>query len=148
MPRRFTLAEAESLIPQVSRRLADAQALKADYGEAQRAIQSSMERIMVMGGVSVDRDAARPARERLEAAAGRLRESVERVQELGCVVKDLEMGLVDFPRLEAAEDTVDLDDDDDVHQADEPEEDACHEGADHVARALEGGQVLLDVADG
>ncbi len=99
MPRRFTLAEAQSLIPQVSRLLGDAQALKAEYGEAQRAIQSSMERIMVMGGVSVDRDAARQARDRLEATAGRLRESVERVQELGCVVKDLDMGLVDFPTL-------------------------------------------------
>ena len=49
MPRRFTVAEAQSLIPQVSRLLRDAVAQKAEYAEAQRAIQASMERIMAMG---------------------------------------------------------------------------------------------------
>ncbi|MBZ5585652.1 MAG: DUF2203 domain-containing protein [Acidobacteriia bacterium] len=99
MPRRFTVAEAQSLIPQVSRLLRDAVAQKAEYAEAQRAIQASMERIMAMGGMTVNRETARQARDRLEAAAGQLRESVERVQELGCLVKDLDMGLVDFPTL-------------------------------------------------
>ena len=68
MPRRFTVAEAQSLIPQVSRLLRDAVAQKAEYAEAQRAIQASMERIMAMGGMTVNRETARQARDRLEAA--------------------------------------------------------------------------------
>ncbi len=99
MPRRFTLAEAQSLVPQVSALLRQGLALKAEHAAAERAIHSSMERIMVMGGMIVDRETAREARSRLESATTKLRDAVERVQELGCVVKDLEIGLVDFPTL-------------------------------------------------
>ena len=99
MPKRFTLAEAQRLIPQVSRRLREAVALKTEYADAERAIHSSIERIMMMGGMVVDRKTARETRDHLEAASSRLRAAIEQVQELGCVVKDLDMGLVDFPTL-------------------------------------------------
>ncbi len=99
MPRRFTLAEAQGLVPQVSRLLREAVALKAEHAEAERAMRLSMERIMTMGGMIVDREAARDVRSRLDGAMSRLREALERVQKLGCVVKDLDIGLVDFPTL-------------------------------------------------
>jgi hypothetical protein len=52
-----------------------------------------------MGGMVVDRTEVREARERRDHAAGSLRQVLEEVQELGCVVKDLDIGLVDFPTL-------------------------------------------------
>jgi hypothetical protein len=97
MPRRFTLAEAQSLIPEVERMMGDAVRLKSEFEEAARALQSFTERLMLMGGVLVDRSRAAELRTARDEAAARLRSAIEQVQELGCVVKDLDMGLVDFP---------------------------------------------------
>ncbi len=97
MPRRFTLAEATSLIPRVKRLLEDAIALQADCEEAERAIRSSVERIMFMGGVTVDPESARRTKVRLTSNATRLKEIVEELEDIGCLVKDLETGLIDCP---------------------------------------------------
>ena len=97
MSKRFTLAEAQRLLPRVERLMRDALARKGEYERAERAIRSFTERVMMMGGMNVDRDQAREARQRRDTAAQNLREAIEQVQELGCVVKDLDTGLVDFP---------------------------------------------------
>src|ERR1700688_4088081 len=99
MSKRFTHAEAQSLIPQVGRMLRDAMAAKSEYEEAERAIQEFTERVMMMGGITVDRQRAIEARSRRDSAAAKLRGAIEEVQETGCVIKDLEIGLVDFPTL-------------------------------------------------
>jgi hypothetical protein len=49
--------------------------------------------------MTVDRDRALAARERRETAGRRLKAILEEVQTVGCVVKDLDIGLVDFPTL-------------------------------------------------
>jgi hypothetical protein len=52
-----------------------------------------------MGGVAVDRERAIQSRARRDAAASSLRDAVERVHEFGCLLKDLDIGLIDFPTL-------------------------------------------------
>ncbi|HXS94456.1 MAG TPA: DUF2203 domain-containing protein [Candidatus Limnocylindrales bacterium] len=99
MPKRFTLAEAQGLIPLVTRYVREAIQIKGEYEEAEAAIRNMTERVMLMGGVVVDRKRALEARTRRETAAARLRNSIEQIQGLGCVVKDLDIGLVDFPTL-------------------------------------------------
>jgi hypothetical protein len=99
MPKRFTLAQAQSLIPRVDRLLREAIALKSGYVQAERAFQSIGERIVLMGGMILDRDRFLQARSRRESEAERLRNAVEQLQDLGCLVKDLDTGLVDFPTL-------------------------------------------------
>lgn len=99
MSKRFTLAEAQRLIPRVDRLLRDAVAIKSEYDEAEAAIQSLTERVMMTGGMDVDRGVALDTRNRRDAAAGRLRATIQQVQEFGCVVKDLDTGLIDFPTL-------------------------------------------------
>jgi hypothetical protein len=47
----------------------------------------------------VDRDHAVDAKRRRDAVASKLRAVIEEVQDFGCVVKDLDTGLVDFPTL-------------------------------------------------
>lgn len=97
MPKRFTLAEAQSLIPAVDRLLRDAIAMKSEYQEAERALHAFQERIMLMGGLVLNLDRATEARSRRETSAACLRNAIEQVQEFGCVVKDLDTGLIDFP---------------------------------------------------
>jgi len=99
MARRFTLAEAQRLIPRLDRLLRDAILLKAKYEEAERTMRSFSERIMLMGGVVIDRDEAAKAKQRREDAAAHLRTAIEEIQEVGCLIKDLDIGLVDFPTL-------------------------------------------------
>src|SRR5471032_3348889 len=71
MPKRFTHAEAQSLIPQVGHLLTGAVAAKTEYQEAESAIQQFTERVMMMGGVTVDRDGS--ARSHRTGAGDRLR---------------------------------------------------------------------------
>ena len=99
MAQRFTLAEAQSLIPLLERLLGEAVTMKTEYDEADGILQSLGERVAMMGGVMVNRRRAIDARGRREVAAARLRRAMEQVQETGCVVKDLDIGLVDFPAM-------------------------------------------------
>ena len=97
MPKRFTLAEAQSLIPRLEQTMRDAVALKTEFDEAETEVRGFLERVTLMGGMMVDRARIRAARERRESLAQRLKAAIEQVQEFGCVVKDLDLGLVDFP---------------------------------------------------
>jgi hypothetical protein len=99
MPRRFTHAEAQRLLPEVGRLLREALDAKTEYQEAEQAIRDLSERVMLMGGIIVDRERSLNARARRDAAAAMLKGAVEAVQETGCLVKDLDIGLVDFPTL-------------------------------------------------
>jgi len=99
MPKRFTLAEAQSLLPAVDRLLRQVLDSKTAYEDAERTIQELNEHVMVMGGVVVDRRRALDNKARRDTAAAKLREAIEGVQETGCLIKDLDIGLVDFPTL-------------------------------------------------
>ena len=99
MPKRFTLSEAQALIPQVEGLLQDAIEAKSEYEEAEGEIQAFQQHVMMMGGVAVDRERVGGAKSRRDDAAGRLRAAVESVQEIGAQIKDLDSGLIDFPTL-------------------------------------------------
>ena len=99
MAKRFSLAEAQNLLPNVDGLLRKALESKSRYEEAERSVQSFSQRILLMGGLLVDRAPVIEARNRKEEAETALRQSVEEIQELGCLIKDLDTGLVDFPTL-------------------------------------------------
>lgn len=99
MSKRFTLAEAEGLLPQIGQFLREAVALKSEYQEAEQAVEGLVQRIMLAGGLVVNRERALEERGRRDRMGDRLKTLVERIQEKGCVIKDLDTGLVDFPTL-------------------------------------------------
>ena len=99
MAKRFTLAEAQSLVPRLEAAMRNAVTLKTEYEQAEAGVREFLERVTLMGGMMVDRERARTGRERRDGLAKRLKAAIEQVQELGCVVKDLDIGLVDFPTL-------------------------------------------------
>ncbi len=99
MPRRFTVEEAGRLLPQVGRLLQRAVALKAEFDEAEGEIQAFADRVSKSGGMVVDRERVFGSRSRREGAVQQLRDVIEEIQGFGCIIKDLDSGLLDFPSL-------------------------------------------------
>jgi hypothetical protein len=99
MSRRFTLREAEELLPSIDRLIRSAVTQKSEYQDAEEELQSISRRVMVSGGMMLDRDAVGLVRQRLNHAAESLKQLLSQIQETGCMVKDLDIGLIDFPTL-------------------------------------------------
>ena len=97
MSKRFTLREAQSLLPQVERLLQDAMRLKPEFDDASAAVSKMKERVHIMGGTLIDRNVALEIRQRRESSSKLLRQAVEEILEMGVQIKDIETGLVDFP---------------------------------------------------
>ena len=97
MPRFFTLQEAEQLLPRVESSIRDAISLKTEYQQAEAEWKGFAQRVTLLGGVLVDHSQLREQKANRELIASRLQEVLEKIQEYGCVVKDLDIGLIDFP---------------------------------------------------
>ncbi len=99
MSRRFTLYEAESMLPEVGELMRQAASLKGECQEAEQSLQALGQKVMLYGGIMVDRAKAKANRARRDETLERLKSVVESIQQTGCLVKDLDKGLVDFPTL-------------------------------------------------
>ena len=99
MPRFFTLEQAEKVLPDVDSALRRIMSLKAEYEVLQSEWQSFSERLVATGGMRVDRSRVMERKNSREEAALALKQAVDKVHEFGCVVKDLDIGLIDFPTL-------------------------------------------------
>jgi len=97
--KRFTLIEAERLLPEIEVLIREALSLKGDYQTVDQELQAFLQRVAMQGGMVVDRSIILDGRVRRDQTGERLREVVEKIQEHGCVLKDLDVGLVDFPTL-------------------------------------------------
>ena len=87
------------MLPQVRDWMREAVAMKSQYDEAERAVQSLSMRITMMGGIVVNREQAAEDIARRDTAGQRLRAVLENFEQSGVLVKDLDKGLVDFPTL-------------------------------------------------
>lgn len=95
-PRFFTVQEANELVS----------SLQIEFGRIARARGELAPLIEALGGADAavailhDGGEAPPGRERdaerLRGLAAEITDAVERVNDLGCLVKDIELGLVDF----------------------------------------------------
>jgi len=99
MPRYFTLQQAEKLLPEVEAAIREAMSYKSKYQQAEEEWQSFSNRVTMQGGMLVDHSKVMDQKRRRDSSAQRLKEALEEIQEYGCVVKDLDIGLIDFPTL-------------------------------------------------
>jgi hypothetical protein len=99
MPRFFTLQQAEQVLPDVAAAIREAISLKAEYEKSEVERQTFSRRIAVQGGVRVDRAHLLEQKNRRQEVAAALEQAIEKVHEFGCLVKDLDIGLIDFPTL-------------------------------------------------
>ncbi len=93
----FSLTEAERLRLQVEPVLIEAMERRRKLGELDDQLGALAERIQRSGGLLVPYE--KTARVRLERNRQEesLRSAIERIHATGCIVKDLDIGLLDFP---------------------------------------------------
>ena len=99
MPRYFTLEQAERNLPEVERLLRDALYHKSEAQKAHDELEGQTQRIRMSGGVRVDHGKLLDMRSRRDSSTSALQKALEDVSELGAQVKDLDIGLIDFPTL-------------------------------------------------
>lgn len=93
----FTLTEAERTRREVEPLLIEAMNSRRKLGEVDSQLAEIGSRIMLMGGIKVDYNHATKLRAQHNRMSNNLRESLEGIEATGCVVKDLDVGLLDFP---------------------------------------------------
>lgn len=100
MPERyFNREEAEEMLPAIGRSLEEARKQKRFLDGLDEDLSQASARIMMLGGsVPPYQELLRKKGER-QRFIERLEEAVNEIQDMGCLVKDLEAGLIDFPSL-------------------------------------------------
>ncbi|HUJ31378.1 MAG TPA: DUF2203 domain-containing protein [Candidatus Acidoferrum sp.] len=93
----FSLTEAERLRVQVEPILIEAMEARRKMGEFDELLAKLAERIQRSGGMQVPYDKVGKWRLERNQLEDSIREAVERIHATGCLVKDLDIGLLDFP---------------------------------------------------
>ena len=93
----FSLTEAERLRVELEPILIEAMEARRKMVDEEKKLGLLAERIQMSGGMQVPYEKAARWRATRNKFEDRVRESLERIQSTGCIVKDLDVGLVDFP---------------------------------------------------
>jgi hypothetical protein len=96
MARYFTLEEAEQKLPEVEQALREALLHKAEYQKASDQLEKDLDRIRTAGGSRVNPGPLLALRSTRDTSAVALKAALERIEEAGAMVKDLDIGLIDF----------------------------------------------------
>ena len=97
--RLFTLTEAERVRQELEPFLVEAMECRKKLSGLDNDLSAVAARIMMMGGVIVPYEALAKLRREHTRLAESLKSSLERILETGCVIKDLDVGLLDFPSI-------------------------------------------------
>ncbi len=98
-PRLFTLIEAERTRREVEPILIEAIDFRRRMGKLDEKLAQVAHRITLMGGLVVSYEKTASLRSERDHLADAVRTALERIEATGCVVKDLDVGLLDFPAL-------------------------------------------------
>ena len=101
--RYFNREDAEELLPMIGRSLARAQEQKKSIEPLERDLAMAAARIMMAGGSQPPYQELVKKKNERDKVMTRIEEIIKTIQETGCVVKDFEEGLVDFPALVGGE---------------------------------------------
>jgi|SRR5579871_6808862 len=93
----FSLKEAESLRHRLEPILVESMELRRKLLGLDSELVSLAEKIQRSGGMTISYDKAAQSRMLRNRAHEELQRNLEKIQATGCVVKDLDIGLLDFP---------------------------------------------------
>jgi hypothetical protein len=96
MAQYFTLAQAERLLPEMERYLRDALFHRAEAVKAEDELEQISDRIRMSGGVRINPTQLLALRARRDASTESLKEVIEQITRTGALIKDLDIGLIDF----------------------------------------------------
>jgi hypothetical protein len=99
----FSRREAEELLPMIGDRLGEALEQKKKMEGLEEELSRAAAKITALGGSIPPYRALADTKMARERSVSDLQKAVLQIQETGCVVKDLEVGLVDFPSLRDGE---------------------------------------------
>jgi len=98
-PRLFTLTEAERTRRELEPILIEAMDCRRKMADLDENLSRLANRIMLMGGLVVPYEKTAKLRLERDHLADAIKTALQRIEATGCVVKDLEAGLLDFPAL-------------------------------------------------
>ncbi len=98
-PKLFTLTEAERTRRELEPVLIEAIEVRRKIAPLEEELGALAARIQWLGGMLVPYEETARVRFDRDRLAESLRAAIERISSTGCVVKDLDMGLLDFPAL-------------------------------------------------
>ena len=93
------MQEAEELLPSVDRWLRSAIENRSKAASADEKLNALLVRINLHGGIQFDVHAAAEMKSGREQAVERLKQALAEIESSGVVVKDLDIGLIDFPTM-------------------------------------------------
>jgi len=93
----FSLTEAERLRVELEPILIGAMESRRKMAEAEKELLSLAERIQQSGGMIISYEQVAKIRIQRNQMEDEVQEAVGRIHSTGCVVKDLDIGLLDFP---------------------------------------------------
>jgi hypothetical protein len=96
-PRFFTLPEAESARREIEPFLLEAMDCRKKLANLETDLSAVSARIMMMGGVVVPYEKLAKLRLEHQHLAETMKSALNRILETGCLIKDLDVGLLDFP---------------------------------------------------
>src|SRR5262249_7472075 len=96
-PRLFSLTEAERTRRELEPVLIEAMECRKKLSGLDAELAAVAARIMMMGGVLVPHDRLALVRTEHTRLAQSLKSALDQILETGCVIKDLDVGLLDFP---------------------------------------------------
>ena len=99
----FDRQQAEELLPAIGQFLEEARKQKQALDSITADISNASLRIMMLGGSLPPFADLNHKKAQREKIAEQLSRTVDEIQQTGCVVKDLDTGLVDFPSLRRGE---------------------------------------------
>src|SRR5260370_16116313 len=95
--RYFERAEVETLIPTLARVMAAVMRANEEATTIAARLQAERERIGLAGGGMIDRTAWKADMDRVEHLTETVKAGLGEINEMGGTIKDLTLGLVDFP---------------------------------------------------
>lgn len=96
LPRLFTLSDANDLLPTLESLMCRLMAKRRELRKYEQAVEAFRAKASRDGGILPGADYAH-IREESTRLLTEIREGVQEIEAFGCLVKDLDLGVVDFP---------------------------------------------------